>query len=47
MKQLSFILFIVIASLGVVQAQQVGPNISWDNDTHDFGDIKEDGGKVT
>ncbi|MGE4288015.1 MAG: DUF1573 domain-containing protein [Salinivirgaceae bacterium] len=47
MKQLGFILFIVIASLGVVQAQQVGPNISWDNDTHDFGDIKEDGGKVT
>jgi hypothetical protein len=28
-------------------AQQVGPNLSWDNPSHDFGEIKEEGGPVT
>lgn len=45
-KVVSFIL-IFLASYSINQAQQVGPNISWDDATHDFGQIKEDGGKVT
>lgn len=42
-----FILIMATISMGIVNAQQVGPNVSWDNPTHDFGEIKEEGGKVT
>lgn len=30
-----------------IVAQQIGPNVSWDKETHDFGEIKEADGKVT
>lgn len=30
-----------------MQAQQLGPNISWESPTHNFGDIQEKDGKVT
>lgn len=42
---------ILIILLGLISlttfAQQVGPNISWENERHDFGEIKEADGKVT
>lgn len=42
------ILLAVLFTLGLLtQAQQVGPNISWDATTFSFGDVKEDGGKVS
>jgi len=40
------ILFLFVGTTFSI-AQQVGANISWDSPTHDFGDVKEDGGKVT
>ncbi len=47
MKKAFNLILIIAASFTLLHAQQMGPHISWDNDTHDFGDIKEDGGKVT
>lgn len=45
-RKIGFVLAFVLISL-FNQAQQVGPNISWDVTTYDFGDIKETDGKVT
>jgi hypothetical protein len=41
--------FLAITSVSAFSAlaQQVGPNISWENPTHDFGEIKEENGPVT
>lgn len=47
MKKYFFGVLFLIAGLAIAQAQQKGPTISWDNATYDFGDVKEDGGKVT
>ncbi len=42
------IISIILVALSLpIFAQQVGPNISWDNDKFDFGEINEEGGKVT
>jgi len=42
------ILTIVFIAIGIPMfAQQLGPNISWDNDKHDFGEILEANGKAT
>lgn len=45
MKRLISIVFLAI-SLPIL-AQQVGPNISWTSDNHDFGEIQEANGNVT
>jgi hypothetical protein len=47
MKNFLTLLAMASACALSVNAQQVGPNISWENPTHDFGDIKEEGGPVT
>lgn len=41
-----FITFFVAISFASF-AQQVGPNLSWNNERHSFGEIKEQNGKVT
>lgn len=42
------IIITVLYTIAVLsQAQQVGPNMSWDESTYNFGDVKEDGGKVS
>ncbi len=46
MKKIPFIFAFLVLTLGTI-AQQVGPNISWDETSFDFGDIKEEAGKVT
>jgi hypothetical protein len=46
MKQLT-LLFTVLAFVFTASAQQKGPHLSWDNNFHDFGEIKEEGGKVS
>lgn len=43
MKQLFFVL-VILAAVGS-QAQTIGPVISWDKSTHDFGDVVQ-GDKV-
>jgi hypothetical protein len=47
MKKTFNLITLLIVSIWFAQAQQMGSNISWDTDTHDFGQIKEDGGKVS
>jgi len=47
LKRILSIFVITILGLGIGQAQQIGPNISWENPTHDFGTIQEAGGNVT
>ena len=44
-----YLIAIALFSFGltVTNAQQVGPNISWSESTFNFGDVKEEGGKVT
>jgi len=44
-----YLIAIAICTLGlaIANAQQMGPNISWSESTFNFGDVKEDGGKVT
>lgn len=43
-----FIIITALFSIGLLtNAQQVGPNISWDEPSFDFGDVKEAGGKVS
>ncbi len=42
-----YILSMLLIMAIVGYSQQVGPNISWDVSTYDFGDIKETDGKVT
>lgn len=46
MKNFISLLFLALAALSI-NAQQIGPNISWDSPTHNFGDIQENNGKVT
>ncbi|MBI9068223.1 MAG: DUF1573 domain-containing protein [Salinivirgaceae bacterium] len=46
MKKLVSILLFAIIGLSL-SAQQMGPNLSWDSSTHDFGEINEADGKVT
>jgi hypothetical protein len=41
------VLWMVLVLAITGYSQQVGPNISWDVSTYDFGDIKETDGKVT
>jgi len=45
MKKLISIVFLAISF--PMLAQQVGANISWDSDNHDFGEIQEEKGNVT
>lgn len=47
MKTYFITLLILMTCSVAVKSQQVGPSISWDEPTYDFGDVKEDGGKVT
>ncbi|MFA6403043.1 MAG: DUF1573 domain-containing protein [Salinivirgaceae bacterium] len=46
-NKLSILVVALLAMIANSNAQQVGPNISWDNPNHEFGDIKEEAGKVT
>ena len=46
MKRIFFIVAMVSIAI-LSKAQQVGPNISWEATTYSFGDVKEEGGKVT
>ena len=46
MKKLIISLISVLVFMSYVNAQQKGANISFEKETHDFGKIKEDGGKV-
>jgi hypothetical protein len=47
MKRRLSILTVAFLAVFAGKAQQIGPNISWDNPAHEFGDIKEEDGKVT
>ncbi|MDA3891760.1 MAG: DUF1573 domain-containing protein [Salinivirgaceae bacterium] len=47
MKKYFITLMMVAVGMLTTTAQQIGPSISWDEPTYNFGDIKEDGGKVT
>jgi len=47
MKKRFSILLVVLLTAFASKAQQIGPNISWDNPNHEFGDIQEKDGKVT
>ncbi|MBU8891201.1 MAG: DUF1573 domain-containing protein [Bacteroidales bacterium] len=46
MKKLIISLISVLVFVSYVNAQQKGANISFEKEIHDFGKIKEDGGKV-
>ncbi len=46
MKKLVICLFSVLIFSSYIMAQQNSANISFDKEVHDFGKIKEDGGKV-
>ena len=46
MKKIIFSLLSVLVFISFVTAQQKGANISFEKEIHDFGKIKEDGGKV-
>jgi len=47
MKRTLFIALIAIISATFVQAQHAKPNLAFEKTLHDFGEMKEDGGKVT
>lgn len=47
MRKILIVIAFFTLGFATSNAQQVGPNISWDASTHDFGDVKENGGKVT
>ncbi len=47
MKTSIFIIAMFFIGIAATSAQQKGPNISWEAPTYNFGDIKEEGGKVT
>jgi hypothetical protein len=47
MKKILIVIAFFTLGYAASYAQQVGPNVSWDASTHDFGDVKENGGKVT
>jgi len=46
MKKLAISLFSILLFSGFIIAQQNSANISFEKEVHDFGKIKEDGGKV-
>jgi len=47
MKKSIFIMAMFLIGIAGTFAQQKGPNISWESPSYKFGDIKEEGGKVT
>ncbi len=46
MKRVLIFIVLLVANI-LIYAQQKGPNISWDATTYNFGDVKEEGGKVS
>ena len=46
MKKYFIAIALIIAGISLISAQQVGPNISWEESAFDFGDIPEANGKV-
>lgn len=47
MKRVLFIALISIMSVAVSQAQHAKPNLAFEETIHDFGEMKEDGGRVS